>query len=155
MKKELMRAQELERLIFGLRKMGVFKHKKYSLSNADIALLFSVWFGPKDGIKPSAIAKRLEVTLPAITHKMNSLVEEGYLTRRESTSDQRVNYVLLTEKGKNYIESISGEYYENMQKIINHLGERDTAVLFRVLTKINALGKLWDKGDLSPFFLLK
>lgn len=141
-KKELMRAQDLERLLFGLRKMGVFKHKKYSLSNADITLLFSVWFGPEDGIKPSEIADRLGVTLPAITHKMNSLVEEGYLTRRESTKDQRVNYVLLTEKGEEYINSISGQYYENMQKLIKHLGERDTAVLFRILTKINMLEKL-------------
>lgn len=142
MKKELKRAQELERLLFGLRKMGVFKHKKYSLSNADITLLFSVWFGPENGIKPSEIADRLEVTLPAITHKMNSLVNDGYLTRRESEEDQRVNYVLLTEKGLNYIKSIADQYYENMQQLITHLGERDTAVLFRVLKKIQMLGKL-------------
>ena len=142
MKKDLKRAQDLERLIFGLRKMGVFKHKKYSLSNADITLLFSVWFGPEEGIKPSKIAERLEVTLPAITHKMNSLVEEGYLTRRESTKDQRVNYVLLTEKGSDYVSSIAEQYYGNMQAIIDHLGERDTQVFFRVLKKINALGKL-------------
>ncbi len=142
MKKELMRAQDLERLFYGLRKMGIFKHKKYSLSNADITLLFSVWFGPEDGIKPSEIAERLDVTLPAITHKMNSLVEQGYLSRRESTADQRVNYVLLTEKGQKYVEEISGSYYENMEALIKHLGERDTGVLFRVLAKINALGKL-------------
>lgn len=142
MKKELMRAQDLERLLYGLRKMGIFKHKKYSLSNADITLLFSVWFGPEDGIKPSEIAERLDVTLPAITHKMNSLVEQGYLTRRESSVDQRVNYVLLTEKGQEYVNEVSESYYENMQKLIKHLGERDTAVLFRLLTKINSLGKL-------------
>lgn len=142
MKEKLMRAQELERLLFGLRKIGIFKHKKYSLSNADITLLFSVWFGPEAGIKPSEIADRLEVTLPAITHKMNSLVNDGYLTRRESDADKRVNYVLLTEKGLNYINSIAEQYYENMQKLISHLGERDTAVLFRVLKKIHMLGKL-------------
>lgn len=142
MKKELMHAQDLERLLLGLRKMGIFKHKKHILSTADITLLFSVWFGPEEGIKPSEIAERLEVTLPAITHKMNSLVSQGYLTRRESKTDQRVNYVLLTEKGLNYVNSISRDYYENMQKIMNHLGERDTAVLSRILKKINTLGKL-------------
>jgi DNA-binding MarR family transcriptional regulator len=142
MKKELMKAQTLERLLLDLRKMGVYKHKKHELSNADITLLFSVWFGPEDGIKPSEIAQRLEVTLPAITHKMNSLVDEGYLTRRESEKDQRVNYVLLTEKGRNYINAISDSYYSCMQTIIDHLGERDTAVLFRVLRKITSLGKL-------------
>ncbi|NLN50698.1 MAG: MarR family transcriptional regulator [Acholeplasmataceae bacterium] len=137
-----MRAQDLERLLFNLRKMGIYKHKKYSLSNADITLLFSVWFGPENGIKPSSIAERLDVTLPAITHKMNTLVEQGYLTRRDSKTDQRVSYVLLTEKGLSYVESIKDDYYQRMLKLVKHLGERDTAVLFRILTKISKLGKL-------------
>lgn len=40
MKKELMKAQTLERLLLDLRKMGVYKHKKYELSNADITYCF-------------------------------------------------------------------------------------------------------------------
>ncbi len=142
MKKKFMRAQELERLLQELRRTGIYKHKKYSLSDADITLLYSVWFGPKDGIKPSVIAKRLKVTLPAITHKVNNLVGQGYLTRRDSKSDQRVSYVLLTEKGNEYVESLHDDYYLKVFKLIKHLGERDTDVLFRILTKISRIGKL-------------
>lgn len=141
MKKKILRAQNLERALQDLRRTGVYKHDKYELSDADITLLFSVWFGPEDGIKPSVIAKRLNVTLPAITHKMNNLTDLGYLTRRDSLIDQRVSYVLLTEKGNQFIDSIKEDYYCRMFKLIERLGERDTEVLFRLLAKINKHGK--------------
>lgn len=141
-KEKLLKAQNLERALQDLRRTGIYKHKKYDLSDADITLLFSVWFGPEEGIKPSAIAKRLNVTLPAVTHKMNNLTALGYLTRRDSVSDQRVSYVLLTEKGKQFLNSIEKEYYSKLFKLMDRLGERDTEVLFRLLTKINKQGKL-------------
>lgn len=142
MREKLLRAQNLERSLQELRRNGVYKHKKYDLSDADITLLFSVWFGPADGIKPSAIAKRLKITLPAVTHKMNNLQTLGYLDRRDSVKDQRVTYVLLTEKGKSFVESVKDEYYDNILNLIDRLGERDTNTLFRLLEKINELGKL-------------
>ncbi len=130
-------AQELERLLQFLRRTGVYKHKKYELSDADITLLFSVSFGDPTGIKPSEIAKRLKKTLPAVTHKMNKLVDDGYLT-----SDHRVTYVLLTDKGSKYLESIEEDYYAKILKLMKRLGERDTDTLVRLLNKINASGKL-------------
>lgn len=135
-------AQELERLLQVLRRTGVYKHKKYELSDADITLLFSVSFGDPTGIKPSEIAKRLKITLPAVTHKMNKLVDDGYLTRRDSKSDHRVTYVLLTDKGSKYLESIEEDYYAKIFKLMKRLGERDTDTLVRLLNKINASGKL-------------
>ncbi len=142
MKEKLLRAQNLERSLQDLRRTGIYKHKKYDLSDADITLLFSVWFGDEDGIKPSSIARRLQVTLPAITHKMNNLVEQGYLTRRDSKQDQRVSYVLLTKKGLDFVNSIKHEYYNKQLNLISRLGERDVEILFRILAKINKLGKL-------------
>ncbi|MCU0104671.1 MarR family transcriptional regulator [Acholeplasma vituli] len=142
MNEKLVFAQDFERALQGLRKSGIYRHKKYALSDADITLLFSVAFGDPTGIKPSAIAKRLKVTLPAITHKMNKLVDDGYLARRDSKSDHRVTYVLLTEKGQAFVESVQDVYYARIQKLMKHLGEQDTKTLFRILNKINAVGKL-------------
>lgn len=142
MNEKLVFAQDFERALQGLRKSGIYLHKKYQLSDADITLLFSVAFGDPEGIKPSAIAKRLKVTLPAITHKMNKLVEDGYLTRRDSKSDHRVTYVLLTEKGRTFVESVQDVYYARITKLMKHLGEQDTKTLFRILNKVNAVGKI-------------
>ena len=142
MNKKLMQAQDLERLFNEVRRLGIYQHDKYELSDADITLLFSVSFGPEEGIKPSLIAKRQNVTLPAITHKMNKLVYDGYLRRRESTSDKRVSYVLLTEKGKTFVESIKNDYYSKMLIIMDHLGERDSKTLLRILKKINTIKEI-------------
>lgn len=142
MKKKLIQAQDLERLFNEVRRLGIYQHDKYSLSDADITLLFSVSFGDEKGIKPSVIAKRQNVTLPAITHKMNKLVNDGYLTRRESTTDKRVTYVLLTEKGKTFLDGIKEDYYSKMLNITNHLGERDTNALLRILKKINTMKEI-------------
>ena len=142
MKEQLKQILELERLIHGFRRLDVTKHKRTELSDAETTLLFCVYFGDDNGTKPSSIARRLKVTLPAITHKMNILVEKGYLKRRASTSDHRVTYVLLDEKGKQFIEMHKDDYYQRLFKLTEHLGERDTKVLIRVLTKINKMKKL-------------
>lgn len=142
MDEKLVFAQDFERALQGLRKSGVYRHAKYKLSDADITLLLSVAFGDPTGIKPSAIAKRLKVTLPAITHKMNKLVEDGYLTRRDSKTDHRVTYVLLTEKGQAFVDSIKEVYYARIFKLMKHLGDQDTKTFFRILNKINSVGKL-------------
>jgi len=142
MKEQLKQILELERLIHGLRRLDVTKHKKTELSDAETTLLFCVYFGDDNGTKPSSIARRLNVTLPAITHKMNILVEKGYLKRRASNSDHRVTYVLLDEKGKKFIDTHKEDYYIRLLKLTQHLGERDTKVLIRVLTKINKIKKL-------------
>ena len=73
---------------------------------------------------------------------MNKLVEDGYLTRRDSKSDHRVTYVLLTEKGRTFVESVQDVYYARITKLMKHLGEQDTKTLFRILNKVNAVGKI-------------
>lgn len=142
MKEQLKQAVEFERLIHGLRRLEVSKHEKTELSDAETTLLFCVYFGDETGTKPSSIAKSLKVTLPAITHKMNVLVEKGYLMRRPSTSDHRVTYVLLDEKGKQFVEKHRDTYYKRIMKLSEFLGERDTKVLIRILTKISKIKKL-------------
>lgn len=142
MKDKLKQILELERLIHGLRRLDVTKHKSTELSDAETTLLFCVYLGDENGTKPSSIARDLKVTLPAITHKMNILVEKGYLKRRPSTSDHRVTYVLLDEKGKQFIALHEADYYKRLIKLTEHLGDRDTKVFIRVLTKINKVKKL-------------
>ena len=73
---------------------------------------------------------------------MNKLVEDGYLTRRDSKSDHRVTYVLLTEKGRAFVESVQDVYYARITKLMKQLGEQDTKTFFRILNKVNAIGKL-------------
>lgn len=88
------------------------------------------------GIKVSELAKRMEVTMPAVS-KMLSLVEEkNYIERITDRSDRRVVYINLTDNGKNIIETASEKMEEMTNRVLGAMGEEDTETLVRLLNKL-------------------
>ena len=141
--KEYQKYQKLDRALQTFRRSGVYKRSKTKLSDADIMVLFCIAFcDMNQRIKLSDVAKTLRVTLPAVTHKVNDLVEKRFIEKESSTKDLRITYIRLTAEGKAYVESIQEEYYRPLRKIVQHLGEEDTYVLIRILDKISQLGKI-------------
>lgn len=135
--------QKLDRSLQSFRRSGVYKRAKTSLSDADIMVLFCIAFcDMNQKIKLSDVAKTLRVTLPAVTHKVNDLVDKKYVEKETSAKDLRVTYIRLTNEGKAYVESIKDEYYKPLKDLVKHLGEEDTQALLRILDKINQLGKI-------------
>jgi len=92
-------------------------------------------------VKLSDISKTLRVTLPAVTHKVNDLVEKNYVEKENSPKDLRVTYIRLTPTGKAYVESIREEYYQPLHEVVKYLGDEDTKSLMRILDKISQMGK--------------
>lgn len=135
--------QQLDRYLQNFRRSGIYKRHKTKLSDADIMILFCVGFCSIDQeIKLSDIAKTLQVTLPAVTHKVNDLVEKKMLEKKTSKKDLRVTYVKLTEAGLHYVESLQDAYYEPLEILVDHLGEEDTKTLIRLLKKVTEMGKI-------------
>jgi DNA-binding MarR family transcriptional regulator len=92
--------QQLDRYLQSFRRSGIYKRNKTKLSDADIMILFCIDFCSIDQeIKLSDIAKTLQVTLPAVTHKVNDLAEKQMLEKKTSKKDLRVTYVKLTKEG--------------------------------------------------------
>ncbi|MFA7055877.1 MAG: MarR family winged helix-turn-helix transcriptional regulator, partial [Acholeplasmataceae bacterium] len=77
----------------------------------------------------------------AVTHKVNDLVEQKYLTKETSEKDLRVTYIKLTPQGKTYVESIRETYYQPLKALKDHLGSEDTETLMRLLDKISHMKK--------------
>jgi len=75
--KEYQVLQKLDRSLQVFRRSGIYKRANTKLSDADIMVLFCVAFcDMSQRVKLSDISKTLRVTLPAVTHKVNDLVEE-------------------------------------------------------------------------------
>jgi DNA-binding MarR family transcriptional regulator len=141
--KEFQTLQKLDRALQTFRRSGVYKRSATDLSDADIMVLFCVAFCDQNQkVKLSDVAKTLRVTLPAITHKVNDLLEKKYIERESSNKDLRVTYIKLTPEGKSYVESIRDEYYKPIKVIADHLGTEDTKELMRILDKISEIGKI-------------
>lgn len=141
--KEYRTLQKLDRSLQTFRRSGIYKRAKTSLSDADIMVLFCIAFCDlNQKVKLSDIAKTLRVTLPAVTHKVNDLVDKKYVSKESSPRDLRVTYIKLTAEGKAYVDLIKDEYYKPLKALSEHLGEEDTQTFMRILDKIGQFGKM-------------
>ncbi|QWB96484.1 MarR family transcriptional regulator [Mycoplasmatota bacterium] len=143
MKKDYQTLQKLDRALKIFRRSGVYSRINTELSDADIMVLFCVAFcDMNQKVMITDIAKRLKVTLPAVTHKVNELVDKKYIEKIPSDKDLRVIYIRLTLEGKKYVEEIRDDYYRPIETLSNHLGEEDTKTLLRLLDKVSEIGKI-------------
>jgi len=143
MEKNYQVLQELDRALKVFRRSGIYNRIDTELSDADIMVLFCVAFCDiNQKVKLTDIANRLKVTLPAVTHKVNELVEKKYVEKVPSANDLRVVYIKLTTAGKHYVESIRDTYYKPIEVLSKHLGEEDTETFLRILNKVSELGKI-------------
>ena len=141
--REFRQLQRLDRSLQTFRRSGIYKRSKTKLSDADIMVLFCIAFcDTNQRVKLTDISKTLRVTLPAVTHKVNDLVDKKYVTKETSEKDLRITYIRLTEEGKLYVESIRDTYYQPLRKLVKFLGDEDVDNLIRILDKISQMGKM-------------
>lgn len=64
-----------------------------------------------DGLAPSAIADRLDVSRPVITDTIKTLLRKGLIESRPSPTDKRAKLIFLTEGGQKKLEDVLPGYY--------------------------------------------
>ena len=137
----LQKAQQLDRLLQQIRRSNLYKRPHNTeLNDADMMVLFCIGFCEENQkVKLSDISTRLQVTLPAVTHKVNMIEENGLIERKPSTEDKRVTYVALTELGNQMLSKTKDSYYTHLLKLMDTLGEHETNQLIQLLQKITGL----------------
>jgi DNA-binding MarR family transcriptional regulator len=80
---------------------------------------------------------RLKVTLPAVTHKIQTLEHAGFIKKEKDPHDLRKTYVKLTDKGETFVFATKKTYYEPLSNILLVLGEADKNHLIRILEKVS------------------
>lgn len=134
----LQKAQHFDRLLQDLRRSDIYKRPNATAFNdADIMVLFCIGFcEEQQNIRLSDISKKLRVTLPAVTYKVNMLETSGLIERKFSTEDKRVTFVHLTPSGKALLEKTKDTYYRHLINIMEALGEEETQAFMSALQKI-------------------
>jgi DNA-binding MarR family transcriptional regulator len=92
-------------------------------------------------VMPSEAAKKLGVTLAAITHHINSLEEQGYVVRSPSPSDRRAVFISLSDKGAEMVDTLRKSYLEKIRGLVEYLGDKDSSELVVLLNKISEYAK--------------
>lgn len=139
-KESLAIALEIFRLIkqFPLPRPKLKKNSIDGLTRSEYELLVMLVISlgdDKQAFTVTEISNLLQITPAGVTHLINPLEEVGYIERLQAPKDRRVVLIGLTEKGNQVADALILEIQEQLIGLINHLGEKDSETLFRLLSK--------------------
>ncbi|MBO6918835.1 MAG: MarR family transcriptional regulator [Rhizobiaceae bacterium] len=89
-----------------------------------------------DGLTPSEIAEKLNVSPPTIAKSISRLTARGVLVRRIDKSDRRRANVFLSNVGHSMVKSIEKEQRKWKKKVLKSMNKAEKAELLRHLRQI-------------------
>ena len=81
----------------------------------------------------SEISNRLGVGLPTVTNLVSKLEEKGLVSREHDTTDRRVVFCSVTERGKAEIEQLWSVRKEQIAKLAESLSEEDVKLVTQAM----------------------
>jgi DNA-binding MarR family transcriptional regulator len=82
------------------------------------------------------LAQRLGVSAQAVSKRVAELDATGYLERRPDGTDGRARSIVITPRGRAMLARIRQAQDEVADEIVEHLGDHDTAELYRLLRSL-------------------
>jgi len=132
------RAHELESAIRGLKHTKFLAGDDSCLKDSEkYILLMLATLNDGRPVRPSEAAKKLNVTLAAITHLINSLEEQELVTRAASPDDRRMVFISLSAKGAAMADALRKSYWKKICGLVEHLGDKDSGELVALMNKIS------------------
>lgn len=86
-------------------------------------------------VKVSDISEYLKLPRPGVTRTITDMVKKGYLTKHTSSSDGRITYVQVTEKGEALSEKYDTDYYRRLCPYLESISEADADCMIRTIEK--------------------
>lgn len=86
-------------------------------------------------VMPSQLAKKMDLSMPAITHQLKALEKRGYVVREMSKTDRRRVYVYVSDEGNKLFERMREHRREFMCGFIEYLGEEETEKFLLLISK--------------------
>lgn len=134
---KVQRSIELRNAIHMLGKIRMLKGETCKLKPAEKHIIFMLKnIYEEKPVKPSEVAKKLGVTLPAVSHHINALEKSGYIERVQDPNDKRVLRINLTQQGKEIEEVLKQKFFKGLYDMVEFLGEEDSDELIRLMRKV-------------------
>jgi len=112
------------------------KHKINLPGSIEVFLLLELKF--HENITASEIANKYHVTIPAVMHKLDSLINDEYLIKEVDSLDKRKKYYRLTPKANMLLDDNKKIIDNKINNLFDYLGS-DKDELIRILKKINEM----------------
>lgn len=85
---------------------------------------------------PAELAEAAGVTRATMTGLIDTLVRDGYVTRKPDPNDRRMVAVKLTEAGSELVQALLPSYFQLMADLMAPLSERERKTMLKLLLKI-------------------
>ena len=89
-----------------------------------------------DGLPLSAIAEQLGVRAPTMTKTINRLAAQGFVEKRESSSDARLSQVYLTDAGRDAVSAVRKAIRRSRKQAVDKMSDKEVKVLNKLLRKV-------------------
>ena len=107
------------------------KHKINLPASIEVFLLLELKF--HKNITASEIANKYHVTIPAVMHKLDSLINDDYLIKVVDNVDKRKKYYHLTPKAEMLLDDNKKIIDNKINNLFSYLGEEDKKELIKFL----------------------
>lgn len=91
----------------------------------------------------SKVAKRLNISVGALTTAVNVLVNKGYLVRENKSGDRRIVLIVLTEIGRE-ADDLHTQFHQDMiDKVVEELDDEQLILLTESLEQLSDFFDKW------------
>ena len=97
----------------------------------------------------NAFAKRLMISLPAVTHLVDRLEREKFIRRIPHGYDRRVTLIRITEKGRKAVAETQGRIQKLFLNLLLQFPKRDRETIQNFYAKFSAQLEYELRGELA------
>ena len=87
-----------------------------------------------DGVSLKSLAKRMQMTIPATSLLVETMVGKGYMERKPNPTDRRAVCITLTEKGLSLFANVYAQFHNELDRRAKALTAEDLKTLSRIVT---------------------
>ncbi|WP_182200734.1 MarR family winged helix-turn-helix transcriptional regulator [Paraliobacillus salinarum] len=108
--------------------------RKKGLNTTDFAVLELLYHEGDQALQK--IGDKILLASGSITYVVNKLEKKGYINRILDTSDRRITYASITEKGETLLNDIFPSHWKQIETITDGLTEAEKLDAIRLLKKL-------------------
>ena len=117
------------------------QYERHGISQGRFLVLMILDRYPDQALLPSDLADRIGVTRATITGLVDGLEKDKLVARQPHPGDRRALTVVLTARGRVFLDNMLPNHYRRIAGLMAHLDEFERKDLIRLL------GKVYDGAD--------
>lgn len=113
------------------------QYERHGISQGRFLVLMILDKYPDQALLPSDLAEKIGVTRATITGLVDGLEKDQFVARQPHPGDRRALTVVLTPRGRVFLDNMLPNHYRRIAGLMAHLDEFERKELIRLLCKVD------------------